>query len=84
MKSKLSSTLNITISPSDFSVVKKCVFINPRGNHLMLQTNLNELIVVETESGIEVIDCISISIDPIGSELKIKYNEFAIRCQNIQ
>lgn len=37
------------------SVVEKCVFINPRGNHLLLQTNLDELIVVHTESGVQVI-----------------------------
>lgn len=37
-------------------VVEKCVFISPRGNYLMLQTNLNELIIVQTESGAEVIE----------------------------
>lgn len=35
-------------------VVEKCVSINPRGSHLMLQTNLDELILAETESGHQV------------------------------
>lgn len=37
------------------SVIEKCVSINPRGSHLMLQTNLDELILAETESGLQVI-----------------------------
>lgn len=36
------------------SVVEKCVSINPRGNYLMLQTNLDELVLAETESGRQV------------------------------
>ncbi|XP_031619938.1 cilia- and flagella-associated protein 43 [Contarinia nasturtii] len=35
-------------------VVKKCILINPRGTFLMLQTNLDEIIVVQAESGLEV------------------------------
>ncbi|XP_055325488.1 cilia- and flagella-associated protein 43 [Sitodiplosis mosellana] len=35
-------------------VIERCIFINPRGTYLMLQTNLNELIIVEAESGIEI------------------------------
>lgn len=38
------------------SVVEKCVFINPRGNYLMLQTNLSELLIVHAESGVEVLE----------------------------
>lgn len=36
-------------------MVESCVFINPRGNYLMLQTNLNELLIVHAESGVEVL-----------------------------